>query len=857
MSAAMSDAPSRPWAPDLRVVGYALGLRNGWVALTRLEPGRDGRMWGTASAFLLPNDLDAAVQWVSDSAGADVTLTWTAARLLPDGAERINSSDKPTVARAGDMAGYDWLPVDLDPSDTVTREEYWRRVSAFELPPSLALDSGRGVHAYWRLDDFTTPDRALPVLADLVRCFDSDAATLDPNRNLRLPGTWNPKQDVRRLARVEAYSWDRRYSLDELSARACELSPRPEPIPRGKRERRVLADGTDWPDRYRAAYDLGEELTRVAGPSLGHGSSRRWPCPAGHPGDGPPTLTLHPDNPERAVCHGTGHPDGMGKPSGGRVSFDVLDLHAMEVGQTVEDFMRDERRRQQPAETAAPSPGAEPTAPQVEEWRAPVPLTSAPPPVDIGGLPAVLADIVRASAVTAQAPVEVPLGFALGALSAATRGCWDVVVTPAWNAGPTSLYAVTLADSGERKSAGAKPLLTPLHEAEKRLAVAVRAENRDRAARRKAAEARLKQAERDGDEDGAAFAAVSVHNARSRPVPALMLSDTTTEALGVNMEEQGGAAALFITEATAFRTVAGAYSDSGGNVGLLNHAYDADRYADKRIKRGGVTIPRPFLAWAAAVQTQVLTGYANGTTEGSGFLARFLLLLPREMVGYRDMRTPPVPAAVQEAWNEALTALHARAWEHYRQMADDPADYGEPLRLTFSAPAAELLLDYAQQLEDSKRHDLGLRDLGGWIEKHPARLARIAALFALLDNPYATTVDQPHIRAAMTLASPLVHHATATLRVLRNTGDSGPVRRVLDAVRTLGQSAVTTREVYKSVHGQGWVSKTDDVREVLAELAELGYLRAERVSTGGRPSEVWHVHPSLLPAASVPEGATP
>lgn len=481
-----------------------------------------------------------------------------------------------------------------------------------------------------------------------------------------------------------------------------------------------------------------------------------------------------------------------------------------------------------------------------DPWPPPAPLTCEPSSVPVDGLPTVVRDMVRAVEASVQAPVEVPLGFALSAISAATRGCWDIDITSSWRGEPPSLYVVTLADSGERKSAGMRPLLHVLHEAEKRLAIEVKAKNRDRSLRRKAAEARIKRVPE--DEDAALREAAVIHENRPRPVPELILSDTTTEALGMNMAHQGGAASLFITEATAFRTVAGAYSDKGkgGNVGLLNHSYDAERYTDKRVNRGGVTIPRPFLSWGAAVQPQVLTGYADGTTEGSGFLARFLLLLPKSRVGQRLMRTDAIPPTVQAAWDTALTALHARAWDHYSAMTDDPDEFGQPLTLHFDADAAEILLDYGQELEDRKGGDHELRDLGGWIEKHPARLARIAALFALLEDPYARSVTVAQVQAAMTLAAPFIEHATATLRILRNTGDSGPVHRVLDVLRQAGQPSLTTREVYHRVKNQGWVNGTEAVREVLHGLQDDGWVRVETRSTGGRPSEAWRLHPQLL-----------
>lgn len=489
-----------------------------------------------------------------------------------------------------------------------------------------------------------------------------------------------------------------------------------------------------------------------------------------------------------------------------------------------------------------------------EAWASPQPLSDAPPPVDVTPLPPVLRDMVTSTALAAQTPVEVPLTFALGVLAATSRGAWDVVVTPGWNAGPTSLYAVTLADSGERKSAGAAPLRRPLEVCERELAKRVAVENRERKLREDRAMAAAKKARSDDDEAGELKALAVAAANRRRPMPALVLSDTTTEALGQHMEEQGGATALLNTEATAFATVAGQYSDKGraGNVGLLNHAYDAERFADKRVKRAGVTIQRPFLAWAAAVQTEVLTGYANGTTEGSGFLARFLMFLPESMVGTRTVRTDPIPQPVADAWASSIAALHARAWEHYAAMTDDPEDFGDPLVITFTSEAADRLLDYMQALENRKRTDTSLTDLGSWIEKHPARLARLSALFALLDNPYAVTVELRHLTAAMSLSASLIAHATATMRVLRNTSRRGPVSRVLAALKALGSPVVTTTDVHLKVRGQAWVEGADNVREQLAELERLGYVRLlPKVSTGGRPSERWELHPALVEPTSL------
>ncbi len=327
------------WRPNAFTVRRALLRRNGRVGLSRLT-----RHGGSAHAFLLPAEVDEAVAWVRDKASPEATLTWTAAELTAPGAQRINSSERATVPQKPDIVGYSYLVADLDPSQDVPLERYRELLAAFPDPPTMVVASGRGLHVYWQLSEPVSVERAAPVLADLVRYFGSDRATLDPQRQLRIPGTFNAKLDAQRSAVIEVDEPDRRYMLKALEMHVCALSPRPPAVLKTPRRSVVLADGdtSDWPERYRAEFDLAEELTRVTGQ---HPSAQgKWLCPVGgHDGDSP-SLKIHRDNEQRAICFGN-HPSDMGRPDGSRTTFDVLDLHAWEAGQTVEDFMHHQRRQ--------------------------------------------------------------------------------------------------------------------------------------------------------------------------------------------------------------------------------------------------------------------------------------------------------------------------------------------------------------------------------------------------------------------------------------------------------------------------------------------------------------------------------
>lgn len=488
-----------------------------------------------------------------------------------------------------------------------------------------------------------------------------------------------------------------------------------------------------------------------------------------------------------------------------------------------------------------------------EVWDNPEPLEARPDPIPLDGLPEPIRRLIEEVSQQTEAPIEVAFSAVFGTLSAATRGVFEAAVHAGWNAGPSVLWPVTLADSGERKDGAMDLIVGPLHDAEKALApVVTRAAYRARsevARHRKAA----KDHEKNGQWDLAADETRLADEAEPRADLQLILDDTTTEALGVHMEGQRGATAIFSTEAQAFRTVAGAYSDAGANVSLLNKAYDGKGYRDKRVKRAGVNIPRPILTWCAAVQPQVLAGYANNDTEGSGFIARFLLLAPRSLVGFRTGNVHSVDPVVMNGWIERVRALHAKAWPIYESMTPQAGLVGTPTVLPFDEAGRDLILSMFRDLEERKRPGGDLAGMGGWIEKHLARIVRIAMLLALWENPNATSIGLAHVESAASLSEPLIEHGRYALNIMRGSKGRSEERSLherLPEVARENDGTVTTRNVFRAVQGQAWVDgDVERVRAALLRLADLGWVRPVAARPGpGRPSEKWALHPSLTGA---------
>lgn len=484
------------------------------------------------------------------------------------------------------------------------------------------------------------------------------------------------------------------------------------------------------------------------------------------------------------------------------------------------------------------------------------PLAVNPEPVDISGLPKVMADMVTASAAASGAPRDVALAAALGVAAAATRGVYDATIEGAWFIKTTALWTLALAGSGAGKGDGFGPITKPLNTAETDVRAQVIKENRARKVERDRLNMKLKAAMSEGDEAGVEKLTALLHESRERPVPLYVLDDATPEALGQTMQHNGGPVALISTEGEQFISAANGYATGAARLGLFNRAKDGERFADVRVSRPGTVIHRPVLTWVFAVQPEVLRGYASAHTEGSGFLPRFIYFQPRPTLGTRVYPLPQIPIDVRQAWDTAITQLHQVSWELHKQLTDDPdtPQAGPCLRFTDDAAAMMLALknDVEGECTDPRGRFFGIT---AWAQKHPTDVGRIATVLALLENPHTTRVSAEHVTAALSLVPGFIAHARAAFDGLRGQVTEDCERRTLEAIMQLGKTTVTTRDIHRKLRGQAWVNDVDDVRQVLADLcqgftgADSGPIRGPiriQAADGGRPSESWECHPDLF-----------
>lgn len=221
-------------------------------------------------------------------------------------------------------------------------------------------------------------------------------------------------------------------------------------------------------------------------------------------------------------------------------------------------------------------------------WPEPQPLAAKVEPVDypIDALPEGIRAAVEEVASFVKAPLPMVVSSALGALSLACQAHVDVKRAERLS-GPTSLFLLTIGDSGERKSTCDGFFVTAIKDYEAAQAEAMKPEiERFEAeldawtAERNGVLEAIKASAKSGKETGdlrASLAQLQHHKPEAPRVPHLLLGDETPENLAWRLAKQWPSAGVISSEAGQILGAHGMGKDSVmRNLGLLNVLCECD-----------------------------------------------------------------------------------------------------------------------------------------------------------------------------------------------------------------------------------------------------------------------------------------
>jgi hypothetical protein len=189
------------------------GIKGHYVEFFYLKAGKKGKPEGPPDFLQLPLDREAVESLVLRHNGRQGIAVGVAPRFTKP-ATRYEAGKNCDVLEVTCI----WSDIDFK-SVRGGAIEVCQRIKALPLRPSLVVDSGYGRHVYYACSRVLRGNDLIEwaVMIRKLRDVLQSDSTIDISRRLRLPGTYNVKEETPELCHIceEDSSWAR-YSLDEI-----------------------------------------------------------------------------------------------------------------------------------------------------------------------------------------------------------------------------------------------------------------------------------------------------------------------------------------------------------------------------------------------------------------------------------------------------------------------------------------------------------------------------------------------------------------------------------------------------------------------------------------------------------------
>ena len=836
-------------APDRDQMRRAIDVLHLPAAVIELRAlHQKGRKYTTAGYFDAEHReqlLDEAVRLNSQGAAVYVVMNPLDPQLLARHANRTQDYASATATDSNVLRRH-WLLIDVDPQrprDTSATAEQLeaakaraRKVYAHLAdqgwPKPVIAESGNGFHLFFKIDlpnDDASRDLIKGCLEALAARFDDAAVKIDKSvfnaaRIVKLHGTVANKGDDHpsapwRLSKLRSVPESVEFvSLERLQALAAEAQ-RPEPP---KLNGHLSIGIRAWTE-----VDVTDFLARgnieSATPEP-HDGAMRW------------KLKRCPFN----VDHGPTESAVFLKPDGA-LGFKCLhnscqDKHWRDLRTLVDGERSPRREVTRTTDVNAPASRNQSQLSQVSQ---PIPLIrpaepAAPYPIEALG--PILAPAARAVMEYVQVPDALAAHAVLSCAALAAQSHANVQTLG--GARPLSLFMLTIAESGERKTASDTLASTPIREHRMRLQTTYKSDLQNYEAAHEGHRMRVKQAkEGASDADDLVRLLKELREAPPPRKPFFIVSEPTAEGLVLSLRDGQLSQALMTDEGGQFLGGHAMGEESElRTITLLSRLWDGSpidrvRATDKE----HTTLFGRRLAVHLMAQPEVANRMLGKSLYRSqGMLARFLICSPTSRIGSRihdgKATDPQGDGRLRKYWH-AVQQLLAR------QAHEDPELGGlDPPCLALSPEARTLLVAAHNDIEGAMKEDCDLAVVREFASKAAEHACRLAGVLTLLADPDAIAVTEETMHAALELAQAYIREH------VRLAGSANVSREISHAVKLLEwikrnkRHEITARKVMQL--GPYAIREAPGAKAALRTLVEHGWLVNDGGSIYTVPSHV-------------------
>lgn len=354
-----------------------------------------------------------------------------------------------------------------------------------------------------------------------------------------------------------------------------------------------------------------------------------------------------------------------------------------------------------------------------------------------------------------KAPLALVASSALATLSLAIQGHVDVQRAEKLQ-GPSGLFFLTIADSGERKSTADGYFTSAIRAYQEKQNMLMKPElEKYKAsidswtAEREGLLTAIKNAKKSGDDTSALQQALWDHQCMEpQPprVPNILLGDETPESLAWKLAKQWPSSGIISNEAGL---IFGAHSMGQDsvmrNLALLNVLWDGGVHSVGRKTSESFTVQGARLTIALQVQEGTLRSFfekSGGLARDTGFLARFLISWPESTQGKRFFTEAPTN------WPH-LGEFHKRIGQILSTSVSLDTEGGLiPNIMSFTEGAKAAWVKFHDDIEGELISSGELYDVRDVASKSADNAARMAALFQVLEHGLDNPIELPCFESA-------------------------------------------------------------------------------------------------------------